>query len=426
MTRQVRHARAEFHGRGTRFRIFPQSPAANSHLEPETVWISHPPVFIKPGPSDSRMYVIDAIDKKRHYDYPFMPPWTGPAAPPVAPGPDGHFDHLEPYTREFMAAHMYGTIRFVLDVWEQYFGGELPWHFSRDQDRLELIPVVDWNNAHSGYGFIETGFSDPASASPEPFCLNFDVLAHELGHSFVYQLLGTPPENQLTAEYLAFHESAADCVAMIACLDFDSVIDRLLERTRGNIYLPNELNRIGEISETEQLRNASQSVMLADIPDLRTSVRRLSQPERHRMSLPLTGAVFDILVEMFQALLVRDGLIAPSLDALSRQEDNPPKEFIQAEFDRAYEGRHEEFKALLLDARDYVGNCLAETWKNLTWDVSFSRVAGAFLKADHTLYGGSGREIILEEFAWRGITMPFRGVQASFFHRIAGRQQGSR
>ena len=26
---------------------------------------------------------------------------------------------------------MYGTIRFVLDVWERYLGGEIPWHFAR-------------------------------------------------------------------------------------------------------------------------------------------------------------------------------------------------------------------------------------------------------------------------------------------------------
>ena len=80
-----------------------------------------------------------------------------------------------------MAAHMYGTLRFVLDVWEKYFGGPIPWHFEEDQRRLELVPLVEWNNAHSGYGFIETGFARPTEPDRQPFCLNFDVLAHELG-----------------------------------------------------------------------------------------------------------------------------------------------------------------------------------------------------------------------------------------------------
>jgi len=354
------------------------------------------------------MQVVDALGKDRHYDYPFLPPWRGARAAPVEAGPDGHFDHLRPGTREFMAAHMYGTMRFVLDVWERYFGEEIPWHFAADVERLELIPQVEWNNAHSGYGFIETGYARPGTDDPQPFCLNFDVLAHELGHALIYQLLGTPPEGNASAEFLAFHESASDCVAMLACLDFDSVVDRLLERTRGNIYLPNELNRIGELSDTEQLRLASQSVTLDDIPDLRTPVAELSHPQRHTMSLPLTGAAFDVLVEVFQHLLVEDGLIDRELDALSRQDASVDEQAIQARFDAAYAGRHDEFKGALLDARDYLGHCLALAWRSLSWDLSFGEVAAALVAADREVADGTGRPIILESFSWRGIEVPFQ------------------
>ena len=109
-----RFAREAHHGRGTRFRLYPQPPVLESIHGPETVWIAHPPGFIGPGPSDNRMYVVDAVGKDRHYDFPFLPPWRGASNPPVRPGPDGHFDHLNPGSREFMAAHMYGTLRFVL------------------------------------------------------------------------------------------------------------------------------------------------------------------------------------------------------------------------------------------------------------------------------------------------------------------------
>jgi hypothetical protein len=144
------------------------------------------------------MYVVDVIGKAAPYDFPSLPPWQGPRHPPAQSDSQGHFDHLDPASREFMSAHMYGTLRFVLDVWEHYLGTEIPWHFASDYRRLELIPVVDWNNAHSGYGFIETGYARPGEADPQPFCLNFDVLAHELGHSFIYALFGTPPADQLT------------------------------------------------------------------------------------------------------------------------------------------------------------------------------------------------------------------------------------
>ena len=427
---RARHfAREQYRGRGTRFLLFPQPPVLESIAGPEVVWVAPPPGSIGAGPSDSRMYVVDAIGKDRHYDFPYLPPWRGPRNPPVQPGHDGHFDYLtDPWSREFMAAHMYGTLRFVLDVWEGYFGGTIPWHFAADQPRLELVPALEWDNAHSGYGFIETGFARPGAPDPHPFCLNFDVLAHELGHSFMFSLLGTPPLDRVRAEYLAFHESASDCVAMIAVLHFDSVVDRLLERSHGNIYLPNELNRIGELSETKQIRLASQSVKLADVADLRTPASELTQRQRHTMSLPLTGAVFDMLVEVFQELLVRDGLISRELDGLSRAEKQDAAgrmQIIQAGFDDAYAGRQDDFKGVLLDARDYMGSCLADAWRNLSWDVSYEKVAAALLAADWRLNSGAGREILLESLQWRGIYLPFRTGLWSFSERVKWAREGN-
>ena len=405
--------------RMTRFRLYPQAPILAPSQPPETVWVSPPAGSIKPGPADDRMYVIDAIGKDRPYDFPYLPPYRGPHHAPVEPGPDGHFDYLEPGSREFMAAHVYGTLRFVLDVWEKYFGGEIPWHFADDYRRLEIIPIVEWNNAHSGYGFIETGYARPEAPDRQPFSLNFDVLAHELGHAFIYSLLGTPPPDRVSAEYIAFHESAADCVAMIAALHFDSVVDRLLRDTHGNIYLPNELNRIGELSQTTQIRLASHSLTLDDVPDLRTPVGALSQPQRHAMGLPLTGAVFDALVEVFQEILVEEGLVSRELDDLSRQEEDAPAEEVQAGFDRAYAGRHDEFKAALLDVRDYVGRYLARAWRRLGWDLTFSDAAAAMLSADRELTGGVGRNILLESLLWRGIQLPFRRGRRSYSERMA-------
>jgi hypothetical protein len=411
---------------GTRFKLYPQSPVLSSVQGPETVWIARSPGSIGPGPSDERMYVVDVLDKRGHYEYPFLPPWRGARHPPVMPTAEGHFDHLDPFSREFMAAHMYGTVRFVLDIWEGYMGAEIPWHFAPDLKRLELVPIIDWDNAHAGYGFIETGFSAPSGPQPQPFCLNFDVLAHELGHNLVYALIGTPPSGKGTAAYHAFHESAADCVAMIAVLHFDSVLDRLLERTRGNLYLPNELNRIGELSETLQIRQASNSLKLGDVPDLRTPVERLSQPQRHAMSLPLTGAVFDMMVDVFQELLVQDGLIGRDLDIASRPEIRPSNEqAVQREFDRCYAGRHEGFKQALRDARDYMGRSLAATWRRLSWDVSYSQLAADLLDVDARAYRGAGRDIIIESLQWRGIEFPFQGG-SRIFRANVGRTLGLR
>jgi hypothetical protein len=403
---------------GTRFRLYPQPPVLSSIHGPETVWVSPVAGSVKPGPADDRMYVVDAIGKEMPYDFPYLPPYEGPAHPPAQPRSDGHFDHLDPGSREFMAAHMYATMRFVLDVWERYFGGAIPWHFANDYPRLELIPRVIWNNAHCGYGFIEAGDARPGAADPQPFCLNFDVLAHELGHAFLYSLLGVPPAGRVSAQYVAFHESAADCVAMVAVLHFDSVVDRLLRNTRGNIYLPNELNRIGELSETQQIRLASHSLTLGDVPDLSAPVEALSYPQIHAMGLPLTGAVFDTLVEVFQEILVQEGLISRELDDISRQLETAPGDEVQAGFDQAYAGRDDAFKAALLDARDYMGRCLANAWRRVAWDLTFGQVAAAMLSADRELFGGIGRNSLVESLMWRGIHVPFRSSARAFSERM--------
>jgi len=406
--------------RGTRFRLYPQAPVTSARWRPEVVWVSPLAGSVRSGPADDRMYVVDAVHKDRPYGSRTLPPYRGAINPPVRAGPDGHFDHLEPGTRAFMAAHMYGTIRFVLDVWERYLGSAIPWHFAQDFNRLELVPVVEWNNAQCGYGFIETGFAGAGEMRSHPFCLDFDVLAHELGHAFIYSLLGLPPLDRVSAEYFAFHESAADCTAMIAVLHFDTVVDHLLATTHGNIYLPNELNRIGELSDTEQLRIASNSLTMRDVPHRRTPPSALTQQDRHAIGLPLTGAVFDILVEMFQQVLIEQRFIGRELDELSRTEEGGVRvEAVQAGFDRAYDGRHEAFKVALLDARDYVGRLLAGTWRMLGWNATFNDAAAAMVATDSGLTGGVGRDLLIEILARRGFEIEIRRVPLSYRERVA-------
>ena len=183
---------------GTKFRIHAQSPVLAAFSEPETVWVSPPAGSLEPGPADDRMYVVDAIDKKRYEDGSRLP-YRGPRQPPARPGPDGHFDHLSPDDPAFRSAHIYGTVRRVLDIWEDYFGQRVPWHFSPLQERLEIVPWLDWKNAHFGWGFMEAGWGKDDSGKKRPFALNFDVLAHETGHGLIFSMVGVPDRD--TARY---------------------------------------------------------------------------------------------------------------------------------------------------------------------------------------------------------------------------------
>jgi hypothetical protein len=372
--------------------------------EPELIRIAVPPAQMQAGPADDRMFVVDAIDKLPYADSD-RPPYHGLANPAVPPGPGSHFDHLDPHSREFSCATMYATCRRTLDIWEDYFGHRIDWMFEADFPRLEMIPLIEWDNAQSGYGFLEFGYGRRPGGGIDrqrPYCENFDVLSHELGHSIIFSQVGVPQNPSDEAiDYGGMHESSGDLVALVAVLHFDSVVNRLLANTRGNLFTVNELDRVGELSDSRQIRIAFNYARMSDVGN-----------EPHDRSLPLTGAIFDIMVEVFQKNLVRDHLITPELARRSSQESANAQELaaLQDQFDAAYAGHEAGFKQALLEARDYLGTLLARTWGSLSPNfLTYPGIIRALLHADRTVTQGAHQDTIRSCFVWREIRVP-RGV----------------
>jgi hypothetical protein len=388
---------------GTRVRLFPQAPFLAGFAEPEVVWLSPAAGSVRPGPSDDRMYVVDAIDKREPYQFPYLPPYRGPARPPVLPDAEGHFAHLPVTSRDFLAVHMYGSVRRVLDIFESYLGDRIEWQFGQHFRRLEIIPLIDWDNAQSGFGYIEFGRSIAEDGTALPYGLNFDVIAHEIGHSILFSLMGLPETGQMTIEFRAFHEASADVAALIAVMHFDTVLDRLLRACRGNIYVLNELNRLGEVADTKQIRLASNGTRMSDVG-----------AEPHDMSRPLTGACFDIITYIYACELADRGLVPRELwaQAYETNVSGIQSERVSQAFARSYANRHFAFKAALTSARDLFGRYLVSAWQDLSPDqLSFGDVAGALLDADRRISRGRYRDEIGEIFRWRRIDIPVRMLQ---------------
>jgi hypothetical protein len=116
-------------------------------------------------------------------------------------------------------------------------------------------------------------------------------------------------------------------------------------------------------------------------------------------------------VEVFQKALVAKNLI--SQDLATRSTTGPGRfqdlELMQDEFDEAYEGKREEFKMALIEARDYLGRLLAKTWSSLRPPnfLSYHDVLRALLRADRdaAVSGGKHQDTIRACFAWRGINL---------------------
>jgi hypothetical protein len=381
---------------GTRFLLFPQPRFLTKFdgtpvfLTPEVVTVSVAPADVKPGPADERMYVIDAIGKLPYNRF-TGPPWRGPGHPPVQPGSDGHFTHLNPDSRDFSAATMYATVRRVLDIFQDYFDHRIDWHFESDFVRLELIPLIEWDNAQSGYGFLEFGFGRTITGTIDhtrPYCENFDVLAHEVGHSIIFSDVGVPTSlNDRAIDYGGFHESSGDLTAIVSLLHFHSFVDYLLDQTKGNLLTVNGLDRVGELSDSREIRVALNAKRLSDVG-----------PGPHERSLPLTGAIFDTMVEVFQTDLLANDLIPQELRDASNNTPNDMVELdpeeIQRRFTAAYTGKEAEFKACLLAARDYIGRLLAVTWGDLSPDfLTYHDVLRGLIRAGRELTGGTANQL---------------------------------
>src|SRR5262249_56480030 len=120
-----------------------------------------------------------------------------------------------------------------------------------------------------------------------------------------------PAVESRSRHFYGFHEACADLTALLSALHFDTVTDRLLRATHGNLYTLNEINRIAELSDHKQIRIAANSSKLSEV----------SESEVHELSRPFTGAVFDIMVDICLQLLRDRGLVDDALAAASYGEE---------------------------------------------------------------------------------------------------------
>jgi hypothetical protein len=397
---------------GTRFRLFPEY--ASGYAEPDTVTLSPAAGSVGWGPSDAAMYAVNPLLKAEPYSPPgFMPPWQGKQFAPATPDRAGHFDHIEVEAPQFLAAHLYGSVRRTLDVWERYLRGPVVWWHASFLPQIELVPVVNlWSNAHSGPGFIETGMMRNEAGREQLLALNFDVVGHETGHAILFSRVGVPAPDRVSSAYLAFHESFSDLIGMIAAMNFPSVTQKLLAQTGGNLYAANLVNRLGKLSDREQVRIADNETTMEDVAGLRLEADGNwfdplgEDRNQHALAEPLTGAVFDMMVDIFQEGLVRRGAIAPDQDprGWTRSAVEASFDELHLQSSRALVRFGAEFRGAIDDARDAVGCAMAHAIRTLEpRTLSFPGVAARLLEA--AAGQGLGRLLpdLLDDFLWRGI-----------------------
>jgi hypothetical protein len=383
-----------------RIRLYPQSPHGGAaRLEPVT--LSPRRGEVGPGPSDDRMFTIAAPGKKpygRDPARPTLPPWRGPAAPALPVGPDGHLDHLRPGDPGFRRLHLYGCVRFALDVWEHHAGRPIPWHFARHFPRLELVALRGWPNAQMGYGYLEAGERLRDDGVLADLALDFDVLAHEVGHALLLAFSGPFSPERVTPDYEALHEASADWAAIISALHFDTLLEELLETTAGDLDGFNRLNRFAEFSASHQVRIANNDRTMWDYVD--------GWASEHDLSQPLLAALWDSFIEVYNELLVSSGAIPRALERLAERAevDRSLRPHVSVEFRRAFARRPEPFYDALRSAREIAAVFLLDLWRQVDpSDFRFEDIAPFLAATDRRRFSGQLKRLVAGRLAIRGV-----------------------
>lgn len=249
------------------------------------------------GPVTARVAVVD-----------FDPDSKGLATPvrfiPPSDGKPGKFD-IPPVTHEtlsnpqVMQVLCFGAVYKTLDMFEEpdTLGRKVRWAFPGTQ--LLVVPRAgEWANAfyERDSQSLQLFFVSRPDSVRIYTCHSQDIVAHETAHAAID---GIAPDlyHSANPQGLALHESLADFAALMMAFRCRPLADAILDHTGGDIRSENAFTGIAEqLGETvgrgESLRDLHNRNRMSDIP--------VGRPEPHAMSMVLSGALYDVMVKIYE------------------------------------------------------------------------------------------------------------------------------
>jgi len=231
------------------------------------------------------------------------------------------------------------------------------------------------------------------------------VIAHEMGHIILKQVIGPTPKGLLEFERRAHDEAGADLVSLVTILHFDRVVDAVLAQTQGKLFSKNILSRIGEYRMEGSGRRRAGRLFFQN-QTMRAVAGARRKGNKYVYARPLLGAAFDILVEIYEARLVRRGLIRQDLADRSTRATASGHPDLRREFKAQFKTNPDGFAEALREASADFARLLAAAWRMARrTGVTFSRVASNIAAADARFNRGRYEETIRRAFARRQIAV---------------------
>ncbi|MCU0499079.1 MAG: hypothetical protein MUF87_17135 [Anaerolineae bacterium] len=352
----------------------PPSPEANTRVQvmvyPQDPFVGEPEIRridahdIRPGLINTRVQIS--------------------AAAPAQPDEDGNYLY-PPATPEFDQISAFYYTTYTLRMYERYAARAIPWAFPSPRITVDAhvgnLANAFYNEADRLVGFHTYSAPNGQRISTAQ---SADIVSHEAGHAILDGLRDLYNES-FGLGSSGFHESFGDMTAILVALHDDSLNRRLLRWSNNNLNLENFVTRIAE-QLTEALMQDSGAVTPGSTVYLRNAFNTLTlKPfdtllytppdplftlgrQAHNYSRVFTGAFYDVLVGVYDHL---------------RAEGHQPH-------------------IALVKARDLLGYLLiAGVECAPVGEFSFYDMALAWIGADHLMYDGRYRQILIDVFTRR-------------------------
>jgi hypothetical protein len=257
------------------------------------------------GPTSSRFAIVDY-----NADTGALEPaaiWSDDAQSFVGPG-GKTLDTKAAATFQFHQVSVWALLQCALSFFEDgsALGRAVPWAF--EGNRLIVVP-------HAGFG--ENAFYDRSSKSLQFYyfgepdamvytCLSVDIVNHEFAHAVLDGIRPLYNESS-TPQTGAFHEFMGDLAAILLTLRNGTLRRQLAKASGGDFEKATSLSSLAEefgqaVSGRPYLRTAANQSRMADLAN---------ETEPHRLSEVLTGAMFDVLIEIGKNYQKQEGDRAP-------------------------------------------------------------------------------------------------------------------